>query len=127
MYSQTNYLKAVLRIQEALDIIDPSQFEKDSIIQRFEFCVELGWKAMKEILEELGVNEVTPSGSVRSAAQARIIRDSSIWLEMLRARNIASHTYNQVNADKIVNDIKQEYFKHIVELKDYVQEHTANK
>ena len=79
---------------------------RDSMIQRFEFCVDLFWKHLKiglekELKKESEYN--SPKTVVRSACNARFIteQDSEIIIKMIEDRNLSSHIYKEELADQI--------------------------
>ena len=41
-----------------------------------------------------------------------------MWMEMIKSRNLTSHTYNEVTADEIISLIHDQYFNEFVLLKD---------
>src|SRR5690242_4062803 len=91
-----NFSRAYFLLREALEETTERQvslLEKEGIIQRFEYTVELAWKTMKDYLEfnNLVFSEVTPRSVVREAFSARIISDGQVWMDMLDARNKMSH------------------------------------
>jgi Nucleotidyltransferase substrate binding protein like len=58
--NQITYLgKAIERLHAAIAHDDLGDFMRESIIQRFEYCIELAWKTSKKVLEihfdELGI------------------------------------------------------------------------
>lgn len=81
----------------------------DAAIQRFEFTIELFWKLLKRILAEKGVEVTYPKDVLRQAYAGKLIDDETLWLDMLRDRNLTSHTYNQDLADEIYANIKTYY------------------
>ena len=42
--------------------------------------------------------------ATREAFNRGMITDGENWMEMIRSRNLTSHTYNQETADEIVED-----------------------
>ena len=78
----------------------------DACIQRFEFAVELWWKLLKRLLAARGEEEVYPKDVLRSAFRGRLIDDEQAWLNMLRDRNLTSHTYDEALADQIYGRIR---------------------
>lgn len=78
----------------------------DASIQRFEFCVELFWKYLKRIIESRGKEVSYPKDVLQEAYAGKLIDDESTWLQMLRDRNLTSHTYNEQLADEIYTHIK---------------------
>ena len=48
-YRFDNYRRAFLLLQEAIELERPlTQLEKEGIIQRFEYTMELAWKTLKD-------------------------------------------------------------------------------
>jgi nucleotidyltransferase substrate binding protein (TIGR01987 family) len=87
---------------------------RDSIIQRFEFSVELFWKYLRLYLEEHEKVELeanTPRGVIRSACQARILDETvaTIFMAMINSRNLTSHIYKEEIAEQLARDIPQYY------------------
>jgi nucleotidyltransferase substrate binding protein (TIGR01987 family) len=76
-----------------------NQLEKEGVVQRFEYTLELAWKTIKDYLEASGVvlSAVTPRQVVKDACAARIIDDGQAWIDMLDHRNLLSHTYDPTN------------------------------
>lgn len=81
----------------------------DATIQRFEFTIELFWKLLKRILGEKGIDVTYPRDVLQEAYAGHLIDDEEAWLNMLRDRNLTSHTYNEQLADQIYNNIKKYY------------------
>lgn len=110
------YCNAVERLNDAVTDFRFSMPEiaqdvmRDAIIQRFEFSAELAWKTMREYLIEEGVVvPATPKGVVREAYSTGIISDEQIWSDLLRDRNLTSHTYNEETARNIFARICTDY------------------
>lgn len=83
---------------------------RDSIIQRFEFCAELSWKLMKKYLDEnLVLEKFSPRSIVKESFKQGLIEDGEVWLDILNDRNLTSHTYDEVEAEKIKNNIINNY------------------
>ncbi len=94
----------------------------DASIQRFEFCIELFWKALKRLLYDLGKDLTFPKEILQEAYQGHLIDDEQAWLMMLKDRNQASHTYHEGLADEVYENIKNSHYRvmrkaytHIVE------------
>lgn len=73
----------------------------DASMQRFEFCIELFWKALKRLLADLGKEVNLPKLIMQEAYQNHLINDEQIWLDMLKDRNQTSHTYDEDLANQI--------------------------
>lgn len=86
------------------------QAARDSLIQRFEFSVELFWKYLKYYLVD--VKKVkpasnTPSDVIREGCRTGLIseKDSETFIDMLKSRNLSSHIYKEETADLISKEI----------------------
>jgi len=88
-----------------------NQLEKEGVVQRFEYTLELAWKTIKDYLEESGLvlTAVTPRQVVKDAFAARIVADGQAWIDMLDHRNLLSHTYDPVNFEQAVEAIHDRY------------------
>lgn len=97
---------------------------RDGIIQRFEFCTELSWKLMKKYLDEnLIIEQYSPRSIIKESYKQRLIDDGEVWLDILEDRNLTSHTYDENAAnrikDNIINnyvDVFEKFIKRIKEL-----------
>jgi nucleotidyltransferase substrate binding protein (TIGR01987 family) len=108
-----NFQRAIKLLQEvpALDINKLSYLEKEGIIQRFEFTLELAWKTLKDKMEYDGLvlDKISPKVVLKEAFQAKYINNIEHWLEMINDRNLLSHTYNFEFFEKIIPDIQLKY------------------
>lgn len=95
------YTTAGRRLAEALNEPSSNPLAIDGSIQRFEFSFELGWKLLKELLQEEGLQVVTPREAIRAAYQASLVSDEDTWLTMIEYRNLTSHTYNEERAAQV--------------------------
>lgn len=107
--SLTNLDRALTRLREALDEPSSNSLVIDGTIQRFEFVIELFWKAFKRILDREGIQVSTPRESIKQAYQIGWIEDEEAWLEMLRDRNETSHVYDEATARRIYESIKRNF------------------
>ena len=78
-----------------------NSFIRDSVIQRFEFTYELGWKAMKLWLEGKEIDVRNARDTLKEALEQGLIRDGNGWSELHRARNLTSHTYDVALAEQV--------------------------
>ncbi len=96
-----NLERAVIRLEEALEVPRDAPLAVDGTIQRFEFAIELTWKSLKRILADEGIETSTPREAITEAFRARWIDDEALWLSMLRDRNTTSHIYDEETALQI--------------------------
>ncbi len=78
-----------------------NEFIRDSVIQRFEFSFELGWKMLRLKLQEEGVDANTPRAVIREAVATGWLEDGNLWSLMLQKRNETSHTYDDALARQV--------------------------
>jgi nucleotidyltransferase substrate binding protein (TIGR01987 family) len=100
---------AVDRLREALAEPEANPLLVDGTIQRFEFTIELFWKATRRLLAHEGIETSTPRETLQRAYQVGWLSDETAWLDMLRARNQTSHAYNEALARKILDDIRRNF------------------
>ena len=104
-----NFLKALETLRRAVDLSgqrELSELEKQGLIQGFEFTHELAWNVLKDYLEEQGlVGIIGSKNAAREAFKNGLISDGDAWMNMIKARNLTSHTYNTNIAESISKDI----------------------
>ena len=113
-YRFYNYKRAFLLLREAVEVMEKrelSQLEKEGVIQRFEYTMELSWKVMKDYLESENVvfEQVTPRSVIRKAFEAKLVKNGDLWMEMLDARNLMSHEYELEEFEKLIEDLQFNY------------------
>jgi nucleotidyltransferase substrate binding protein (TIGR01987 family) len=110
-----NFEKALNRLDEAVKRTK-DDLDKDGVIQRFEFSVELLWKSLKAILNYLGIECYSPRSCIKEAFKAGIIDDDEIILDMLQDRNLSSHIYSETTNEEIFERIKNVYLNYLLNL-----------
>lgn len=96
------FRRATGRLAEALAAGDANPLFVDAAIQRFEFCVELAWKSLREVLaRDHGVDVASPKPTLQEAYRLCLIDDEQVWLDMLRDHNLSAHTYREALAREI--------------------------
>jgi nucleotidyltransferase substrate binding protein (TIGR01987 family) len=112
-----NLKNAIAKLNEGVEMYNKNKntnlFEmaSDSLIQRFEFTYELCWKCMYDFLWSKGVvlKHRYPEAVIKEAFAAKIIDDESVWLDIIKSRNLMSHTYKHADAVKIAKEIASKY------------------
>jgi nucleotidyltransferase substrate binding protein (TIGR01987 family) len=109
-----NFESAFLLLRSALENRATGAFndlELEGLVQRFEYTFELAWKTLKDYLEHAGVvlPQVTPSAVIKSAFAAKLIEDGQTWMDMLKHRNLMSHTYDSQKFGEAVAAIHARY------------------
>ena len=100
-----------------------NKLEQQGLIQAFEYTHELAWNVLKDYLTAQGTPNIYGSrDATRLAFSLGLIKDGSIWMEMIKDRNRTSHTYNQPTAEAIATNIETQYFPLFVALYKKMQE-----
>jgi nucleotidyltransferase substrate binding protein (TIGR01987 family) len=90
--------------------------------RRFEFTFELAWKLIKALFEYKGTGEIMfPKDAFRKAFSVGFIEDDTIWLDMIKDRNLTSHTYDEKTSYEIYKHIKNLHYAHLAKLADDVK------
>lgn len=109
-----NFLKALQTLAEAVELAQQrplSKLEQQGLIQGFEFTHELAWNVLKDYLEEQGfVGIIGSKNASRQAFKNALIQDGEAWMDMIKARNLTSHTYNLDVAAGIATDILTRFY-----------------
>ena len=109
-----NYSKALQTLRQAVQLSKErplSDLEQQGLIQGFEFTHELAWNVLKDYLEEQGFVDIIGSkNATRQAFKNSLIENGEVWMEMISARNLTSHTYETTVAEKIVSQILRDFF-----------------
>lgn len=120
----TAFDTALTRLKEAIDLYENHENPVllDGTIQRFEFCVELGWKLLKEYLEFEKMGEfASPRAAIKESFSIGLIDNAEQWLDMLDDRNLTSHTYDEQIAKEIYRNIITKYYEILIKTKNKVR------
>jgi nucleotidyltransferase substrate binding protein (TIGR01987 family) len=109
-----NFDKALLQLKEAVVLAQDrplSKLEEQGMIQAFEFTHELAWNTLKDFLESRGTQNLYGSKDVtRVAFKSGLINDGEAWMDMIKSRNMTSHTYDAATVAKINHSICSIYY-----------------
>lgn len=90
--------RTISRLQEAVQLLKPSELEIDAIIQRFEFTFEAVWKASQAYLLKVeGIDLASPKSVIRACREIGLFdaTETMLALKMADDRNLTVHTYNE--------------------------------
>lgn len=122
-----NFEKAFKRLQDVIDLSELNELERNGLIQRFEFTVELAWKTLKDFLNAEGFDIKSHKETIRQAFQSSYISDGKIWIRILDARNKLSHDYNGEYFEAAEEEIRHDFFPAIEMLyMFFVKQHSNN-
>ena len=115
-----NYCRALQTLRNAAELATQrplSELEQQGLIQGFEFTHELAWNLLKDFLEAQGIAGLIGSrDAIRTAFKNGLLEDGETWMEMIKARNLSSHTYQQDLAQRIATDILTRFYPAFVAL-----------
>ena len=106
-----NFQRALATLQRAIGLAQSrplSELEELGLIQAFEFTHELSWLLLKDFLVDQGVAGISGSrDAVREAVVRQLLPqgDETVWMAMIRSRNLTSHTFNPAVAREIAEAI----------------------
>jgi nucleotidyltransferase substrate binding protein (TIGR01987 family) len=110
----SNFDKALAQLREAVLLTEQrrlSRLEQQGLIQAFEFTHELAWNTLKDFLEDRGVSDLFGSrDATREAFRTGLIEHGDIWMEMIKSRNMTTHTYDEATAAEISSAVIHSYF-----------------
>lgn len=103
-----DFLKRGIEIQKEREL---SELERGGIIHAFEFTQELSWKVLKDFIEEKGIGESIygSKDAIRQALNRSLISEGETWMEMIKARNLSSNTYDEEDSLNLVKSITEKF------------------
>ena len=105
----SNFEKAFSRLDEAMSMSSLTELERNGLVQRFEFTLEIGWKVLKDFLEDQGFDFTpSPKETFRQAQASGYINFAQELIDGLEMRNILSHDYSGekfVTSEKTLREI----------------------
>lgn len=105
-----NFEKAFLFLERSTQLEDYDELQSAGLVQSFEFTFELAWKTLKDYLEEMGNTAPFPREVIKQSFATNLIEDGHIWIQMLDKRNELTHTYNEDQAKRAVQIIRNDYY-----------------
>jgi nucleotidyltransferase substrate binding protein (TIGR01987 family) len=111
-----NLHNAYAFLEKAVNVGTYDELQAAGLVQTFEFTFELSWKTLKDYLDYSGITASSPREAIKQAFAAKLIEDGHLWIEMLDKRNQLTHTYNEEQAKKAIDLIRNEYFPGITQV-----------
>ena len=110
----------LLEVIEIATIRELNKFEKQGLIQAFEYNYELAWKTVKDFYEAQGETNIQGSRDAFTLAFNRgLVKNcGKALIESIRSRQLSSHTYNEETAEEVYNDVINKYYDAFKELFD---------
>lgn len=120
----SNYRRALAQLGRFIEQKELNELEKQGLVQAFEYTHELAWKTLSDFLQSRGSTEIFGSkDAAREAFRLGLIEDGEVWMEMVKSRNLSSHTYNEETTQQIITAIHQHYYQAFVALEKTLAEH----
>lgn len=120
-----HFSQAFLQLQEAVELAKQrklSRLEEQGLIQAFEVTHELAWNTLKDFLESRGASGLYGSrDATREAFKKGLIENGEAWMDMIKSRNLTSHTYNEDTAKHVAQAILDVYFAEFRTLQSAMQ------
>lgn len=106
-----NFSKAFGRLKEAMEEENLNELERNGLVQRFEFTLELCWNVLKDYLEAEGLQfKPTPKETIRQAFKSGLIHNAQILIDGLDIRNELSHDYSGEKFENSEVEIRDRVF-----------------
>ena len=106
-----NFEKAYFKLNEALEIKELNELERNGLVQRFEFTLDLSWKVMRDFLNEKGFSfKPSPKDTFRQAQQSNFIDYAQALIDGLDIRNELSHAYSGEKFEKSEVELRKIVF-----------------
>lgn len=107
---------------------------RTGVIGQFGLAFELAWKTLQELMRAHGIEEAengSPREILRAGFKYGFLNDESVWLQMLKDRNSATHIYDEEAFNAVLDRVYSSYinlfdnFKTSLESKISVLENSA--
>ena len=114
----SNFGTALAQLSNACELERYNDLERAGLIKTFEFCFDLSWNVLKDLLFYEGYDVKVPRAAIRKSFEADYIDegDCEILLDALATRNVLSHTYRSDMATEVVTMIREHYYPVLLRL-----------
>lgn len=129
MKKMDNFLNCLDVLKQAdFSLAAENEIYRTGIVGQFKLTFELAWKALQQVLRVHGVQEAE-TGSPREILQlgykVGFIEDSSVWLLMLKKRNLSVRLYNEAEIDELLILIRDKFIPAFWQLGKILQQKLA--
>lgn len=129
-------MKKIDNFSRCLDVLKGANVQKArqdeiyrmGLIGQFHLSFELGWKALQAVLLGHGVQEAatgSPREIFRLGYRVGFLREETVWLDMLRSRNLSVHIYNEAEANELAVRVLSSYLPALEGLLAVLEEKAA--
>lgn len=129
MKKMDNFLNCLGVLKQAeFSLAAENEIYRTGIVGQFNLTFELALKALQQVLRVHGVQEAE-TGSPREILQlgykVGFIEDSSVWLLMLKKRNLSAYLYNEAEIDELLILIRDKFIPAFWQLGKILQQKLA--
>lgn len=129
MKKMDNFLNCLDVLKQAdFSLAAENEIYRTGIVGQFNLTFELAWKALQQVLRVHGVQEAE-TGSPREILQlgykVGFVEDSSVWLLMLKKRNLSVRLYNEAEIDELLILIRDKFIPAFWQLGKMLQQKLA--
>ena len=103
--SAIDHLKKALSLYRSSEEEDPLPFL--TVSKAFEVAVEYGWRLLKSMVEDEGLDVPSPKAAVRAAAKLDIISDPQSWFDAIEGRNASVHDYFGISKSEFIKQAEK--------------------
>lgn len=128
-----NFKRALIQLESAVKLSEEralTDLEKQGVIQSFEYNYELAWNVIKDFYEWQGSEGTLgiqgSRDAFRLAFKRGLIVNGEVWMEMIKSRQMTSHTYDEETSKKVLADIIESYYPEFVALVKTLEQHSNN-
>ncbi|WP_370293616.1 nucleotidyltransferase substrate binding protein [Thalassolituus sp.] len=125
-----NFQRALKQLERAFAIMEArelNELEQQGVIQAFEYNYELAWNVIKDFYQYQGVTDIQGSrDAFRLAFERGLIKDGEIWMDMIKKRQLTTHTYNRETSEKILTAIVDDYYYQFERLAEALEKQKAD-
>lgn len=115
-----SFHKAFFKLKEAVEAGQLNELERNGLVQRFEFTLDLSWKVLKDFLEEKGFSfKPSPKDTIRLAQQSEYIDYAQQLIDGLEIRNQLSHDYSGEKFENSEQAIREEIYPSLERLHQF--------
>ncbi len=113
-------MKKLENFSNCLDVLKGADYElanendiyRTGVIGQFNLTFELAWKALQAVLRLHGAEDAetgSPREILRIGYKFGFVKDSAVWLTMLKKRNTSVHIYNEDEIDEMLLLIRDSF------------------
>ena len=122
--------RAMRRLEQGIALVrtraddEELTMEEEGLIQRFEYCFELGWKLLQDVEKDLnGQGLGGPRAAIRWATAEGWVDDGEVWMSMPQSRNVTTHVYDRAMIQPVLQKIRGTYFRALHGLEEAARNH----